>query len=80
MAQKSKTKKQETKQEPVAQNIKTIGKHEQVKALTEIYQYFSNYDRISGSAATTWGRALDTIALVTNSIVVEVENESKKAK
>lgn len=57
---------QETQEAPPSPTL-TI--EQEINALRATHQFFSNFDRVPGFAANQWAQALDTIALVANSLI-----------
>lgn len=49
--------------------IQTLTAEQEINALRSVHTFLSNFDRVPGSMATTWGQALDTIAVVANSLI-----------
>lgn len=60
--------------EPV---IGILHDEQEINVLRAAYDHFSNYDRVVGSHAAEWARALDAIGLVINSLITK--SEVKKA-
>ena len=42
---------------------------QEINALRAAHQFFSNFDRVPGFLASQWSQALDTIAVVANSLI-----------
>lgn len=42
---------------------------QEINALRAAHQFFSNFDRVPGFLANQWSQALDTIAVVANSLI-----------
>ena len=47
----------------------TLTTTQEINALRAAHQFFSNFDRVPGFAASQWSQALDTIAVVANSLI-----------
>ena len=47
----------------------TLTTAQEINALRAAHQFFSNFDRVPGFAASQWSQALDTIAVVANSLI-----------
>jgi hypothetical protein len=47
----------------------TLTTTQEINALRATHQFFSNFDRVPGFAANQWSQALDTIAVVANSLI-----------
>ena len=59
---------------------------QEINALRAVHQFFANYDRVPGFLANQWSQALDTIAVVANSLIaknggaaVEVPTEEQES-
>lgn len=44
---------------------------QEINALRAAHQFFSNFDRVPGFLANQWSQALDTIAVVANSLIAK---------
>jgi hypothetical protein len=53
----------------VAVSSPTLTAEQEINALRAAHQFFSNFDRVPGFAANQWSQALDTIAVVANSLI-----------
>lgn len=53
----------------VAVSSPTLTTAQEINALRAAHQFFSNFDRVPGFAANQWSQALDTIAVVANSLI-----------
>lgn len=42
---------------------------QEINALRSAHQFFSNFDRVPGFLTNQWSQALDTIAVVANSLI-----------
>jgi len=49
--------------------LQTLTAEQEIGALRSVHTFLSNFDRVPGSMAATWGQALDTIAVVANSLI-----------
>lgn len=47
----------------------TLSAEQEINALRAAHQFFSNFDRVPGFLANQWSQALDTIAVVANSLI-----------
>ena len=52
-----------------AQTTPTLTAEQEINALRAAHQFFSNFDRVPGFLANQWSQALDTIAVVANSLI-----------
>lgn len=70
-AKKTAPKKKSTQPEvEVAQpQIQELSAQDEIAALRSAHDFFGSYQNVPGFAAAQWGRALDTIALVANSLI-----------
>lgn len=59
----------ETTTPEVAVTSPTLTTAQEINALRAAHQFFSNFDRVPGFAANQWSQALDTIAVVANSLI-----------
>ena len=60
----------ETTETPeVAVSTPVLTAEQEINALRAAHQFFSNFDRVPGFLASQWSQALDTIAVVANSII-----------
>ena len=62
-----------TAQDAAQPQQRSLNKQEQIQALTAAHRFFSDFDRVPGSAANVWAQALDTIAVVANSLIAETQ-------
>jgi hypothetical protein len=53
----------------VAVTSPTLTTTQEINALRATHEFFSNFDRVPGFAASQWSQALDTIAVVANSLI-----------
>jgi hypothetical protein len=53
----------------VAVSTPVLTAEQEINALRAAHQFFSNFDRVPGFLANQWSQALDTIAVVANSII-----------
>lgn len=44
---------------------------QEINGLRAVHQFFANYDRVPGFLANQWSQALDTIAVVANSLLAK---------
>lgn len=42
---------------------------QEIGALRRVHEFMASFDRVPGSHAAQWGQALDTIAVVANSLI-----------
>jgi hypothetical protein len=47
----------------------SLTSEQEINALRAAHQFFSNFDRVPGFLANQWSQALDTIAVVANSLI-----------
>lgn len=47
----------------------TLTTDQEIGALRAAHQFFSNFDRVPGFLTNQWSQALDTIAVVANSLI-----------
>lgn len=59
----------ETTTPEVSVTSPTLTTKQEINALRAAHQFFSNFDRVPGFAANQWSQALDTIAVVANSLI-----------
>ena len=48
-----------------------ITAEQEINGLRAVHQFFANYDRVPGFLANQWSQALDTIAVVANSLIAK---------
>jgi hypothetical protein len=51
--------------------VQALTAEQEIAALRSVHTFLSTFDRVPGSMATTWGQALDTIAVVANSLIAK---------
>lgn len=49
---------------------------QEINALRGVHKFLSDFDRVPGSLASTWAQALDTIAVVANSLIAKKTPEA----
>lgn len=59
---------QETTEADARETV-TLTTEQEIGALRAAHQFFSNFDRVPGFLASQWSQALDTIAVVANSLI-----------
>lgn len=64
----------------VAQPSPTLTTTQEINALRAAHQFFSNFDRVPGFAANQWSQALDTIAVVANSLINKTNGKQPDAE
>lgn len=52
-----------------SQPSQVLAPEQEVGALRRVHEFMTNFDRVPGSLAVQWGQALDTIAVVANSLI-----------
>ena len=50
-------------------NSPVLTAEQEINALRSAHQFFSNFDRVPGFLANQWSQALDTVAVVANSLI-----------
>lgn len=55
--------------ETTAVSTPSLTTEQEINALRAAHQFFSNFDRVPGFLASQWSQALDTIAVVANSLI-----------
>lgn len=58
----------------------TLTTTQEINALRAAHQFFSNFDRVPGFAASQWSQALDTIAVVANSLINKTNGKTPDAE
>jgi hypothetical protein len=61
----------ETPEVTIKTPTKTLNAEQEISALRAAHEFFSNFDRVPGFAANQWSQALDTIAVVANSLIAK---------
>ena len=66
----------ETKTETAAQTTeqpapKILTAEQEIAALRAVHQFLNAFDRVPGSLAGQWGQAVDTVAVVANSLIAK---------
>lgn len=59
----------DTSTETAAVSTPSLTTEQEINALRAAHQFFSNFDRVPGFLASQWSQALDTIAVVANSLI-----------
>lgn len=54
-----------------SQPLQKLSADQEINALRSVHKFLSDFDRVPGALATTWGQALDTIAVVANSLIAK---------
>lgn len=52
---------------------------QEINALRAAHQFFSNFDRVPGFLANQWSQALDTVAVVANSLITKTASTKTQA-
>lgn len=58
------------------QPLQKLTAEQEINALRSVHQFLSSFDRVPGALATTFGQALDTIAVVANSLIAKNTTET----
>lgn len=53
---------------------------QEINALRAAHQFFSNFDRVPGFLANQWSQALDTVAVVANSLIAKTTAASSSSE
>jgi len=53
------------------QPLQKLTAEQEINALRSVHKFLSDFDRVPGTLATTFGQALDTIAIVANSLIAK---------
>jgi hypothetical protein len=61
----------ETSETTETQPLQKLTAEQEINALRSVHKFLSEFDRVPGALATTWGQALDTIAVVANSLIAK---------
>ena len=83
MTQATQENSEETKTEeaiaekPDLQSVERLSKAQQHEALLSVFRYLSDFDRVPGSQTANWSRVLDTLAVVSNNLAVELSDDKK---
>ena len=54
---------------PEVTTTPSLTTEQEINALRAAHQFFSNFDRVPGFLTNQWSKALDTIAVVANSLI-----------
>jgi len=54
---------------PEVTTTPSLTTEQEINALRAAHQFFSNFDRVPGFLTNQWSQALDTIAVVANSLI-----------
>lgn len=49
----------------------TLTSEQEINALRSVHEFFSQFDRVPGFLANKWSQALDTVAVVANSLIAK---------
>ena len=61
----------ETAETTETQPLQKLTAEQEINALRSVHKFLSDFDRVPGTLATTFGQALDTIAIVANSLIAK---------
>ena len=50
---------------------KILTAEQEIVALRAVHQFLNAFDRVPGSLASQWGQAVDTVAVVANSLIAK---------
>jgi hypothetical protein len=53
----------------VAQELPNLTSEQEIQALRSVHEFLSSFDRVPGFLASKWSQALDTVAIVANSLI-----------
>jgi hypothetical protein len=53
----------------VVQELPNLTSEQEIQALRSVHEFLSSFDRVPGFLANKWSQALDTIAIVANSLI-----------
>lgn len=53
----------------VAQELPNLTSEQEIQALRSVHEFLSSFDRVPGFLANKWSQALDTVAIVANSLI-----------
>lgn len=56
--------------------VRALTKEEQLDVLVKIHTFLSNYDRVPGAFASQFAQVLEGLALVANSVQVELKGSA----
>lgn len=59
--------------------VRALTKEEQLDVLVKIHTFLSNYDRVPGAFASQFAQVLEGLALVANSVQLEVRESAPAA-
>lgn len=59
----------ETTTEAAAAELPVLTTEQEIAALRSVHEFLSKFDRVPGFLANQWSQALDTVAVVANSLI-----------
>lgn len=60
-----------------APELPKLTSEQEISALRSVHQFLAEYDRVPGSLASKWSQALDTIAVVANSLIGKAQERGE---
>lgn len=64
-----KTENETTQTAELTENLPNLTTEQEIQALRSVHEFLSEFDRVPGFLANKWSQALDTIAVVANSLI-----------
>ena len=61
-----------------AQTSPRLTTAQEIEALRSVHQFLSNFDRVPGNLTSAWSQALDTVAVVANSLIQKANEAEPK--
>jgi hypothetical protein len=53
---------------------------QEIGALRKVHQFLSDFDRVPGSLSAQWSQMLDTVAIVTNSLIAKLPKDDESSE
>lgn len=69
MSKKTKKETQSAETSVPSPQVQELTTEQEINALKQAHKFFAEYTGVPGFLATNWGQALDTIAIVANSLI-----------
>lgn len=60
----------------VAPEIPSLTAEQEINALRSVHEFLSSFDRVPGFLTNKWSQALDTVAVVANSLIAKAKANS----
>ncbi len=64
---------QTTETTEVAQELPSLTSEQEIQALRSVHEFLSSFDRVPGFLTNKWSQALDTVAIVANSLIAKAK-------